>query len=65
MKLLRLGKRNKWIYFIFLSIFRNFVKRIHEVTSSRQKNKRVCFVLHSTFRNFVALKGGGLFRKVS
>ena len=37
MKLLPLGKRNKWIYFIFLSIF----------------------------RNFVALKGGGLFRKVS
>ena len=45
--------------------FSYFVKRIHEVTLSRQKNKRVCFVLLSIFRNFVALKGGGLFRKVS
>ena len=39
-KIFTLGNKNKYFYFVFLSlnqIFSNFVRRIHEVTPSRHK----------------------------
>ena len=51
-KLLVLGIKNKWTYFVLRSFFRNLAIKDGEVTPSRQKKETSFFVLRSTFRNF-------------
>ena len=46
--------KNKWIYFVLLSFFRNFAIKDGELTPSRQKKETSFFVLCSTFRNFAS-----------